>query len=67
MIKHKENCLGINGKESVKLENEIIEFKNYFKQMPVPFKLYADFECNLRNVECYEGSYTQKISRSRSL
>ena len=37
-----------------------IELKNYFKQIPVPFKIYADFECNLKNVECYEGTYTKK-------
>ena len=51
LIKHKENYLSINGKQSVKLEKGIIEFKNYFKQIPVPFKMYADFECNLRHVE----------------
>ena len=44
LIEHKENCLSINGKQSVKLEKGIIEFKNYFKQMPVPFKIYADFQ-----------------------
>ena len=60
LIKHKENCLSINGKQSVKLEEGIIKFENYFKQIPVPFKIYADFECNLRGVECYEGSYTKK-------
>ena len=60
MIKHKENFLSIIGKQSVKLEKGIIEFENYFKQIPVPFKIYADFECNLRDVECYEGSYTKK-------
>ena len=60
LIKHKENCLSINGKQSVKLEKKITEFENYFKQMPVPFKIYADFECNLRGVESYEGSYTKK-------
>ena len=42
------------------LEKGIIEFENYFKQIPFPFKIYADFECNLRNVECYEDSYTKK-------
>ena len=66
LTKHKKDCLSINGKQSVKLEKGIIEFENYFKQIPVPFKIYADFECNL-SVECYEGSYTKKISRSRSL
>ena len=60
LIKHKENCLSINGKQSVKLEEGIIKFENYFKQIPVPFKIYADSECNLRGVECYEGSYTKK-------
>ena len=59
LIKHKENCLSINGKQSVKLEKGIIEFENYFKQIPVPFKIYADFECNLRGVESYESSYTK--------
>ena len=61
LIKHKENCLSINGKQSVKLEKGIIEFENYFKQIPVPFKIYADFECNLKSVECNEGSYTKNI------
>ena len=60
LIKHKENCLSINGKQSVKLEKGIIKFENYFKQIPVPFKIYADFECNLKSVECNEGSYTKK-------
>ena len=60
LIKHTENCLNINGKQSVILEKRIIEFENYFKQIPVPFKIYADFECNLRGVESYEGSYTKK-------
>ena len=67
LIKHNENFLSINGKQSVKLEKGIIEFKIHFKQITVPFKIHADFECNLRGVECYEGSYTQKISRSSFL
>ena len=60
LIKHKKDCLSINGKQSVNLEKGIIKFENYFKQLPVPFKIYADFERNLRDVEIYEGSYTQK-------
>ena len=61
LTKHKEVCLSINGAQSVRLEKGTIEFKNYFKQIPVPFKIYADFECNLRGVESYEGSYTKNI------
>ena len=57
LIKHKEDCLSINGKQSVKLEEGTIEFENYLKQIPVPFKIYDDFECNLRGVESYEVSY----------
>ena len=60
LIKHKENCLSVNCKQSVKLEKGIIEFKSYFEQIPIPFKIYADFEANLRGIECYEGSYTKK-------
>ena len=41
------------------VEQGIIEFENHFKQIPVPLKIYADFECNLRSVESYEGSYTK--------
>ena len=51
LIKHKEDCLSINGQQSANSEKGIIEFKNYFKQLPVLFKIYADFECNLRDVE----------------
>ena len=39
LIKHKEDCLIINGEQSVKLEEETIEFENYFKQILVPFKI----------------------------
>ena len=51
-------CLRINGAQSVKLEKGTIEVKNYLKQIPVPFKIYADFECSLKSVENYEGSYS---------
>ena len=61
LIKHKENCLSINGKQSVKLEKGIIEFENHFKQIPVPFKIYVNFECNLKDIESCEGSYTKNI------
>ena len=43
LIKHKEDCMSINGKQSVILEKGIIEFENYFKQIPVPFKICGNF------------------------
>ena len=35
----------------MRLKSGSISFKNYFKQLPVPFKIYADFECILRKVK----------------
>ena len=60
LTKHKEDCLSINDNQFVKVEEGTVEFEIYFKQIPVPFKVYADFECNLEGVESYEGSYTNK-------
>ena len=39
LTKHKEFCLSINGAQLVRLEKGTIEFKNYSKQIPVPFKI----------------------------
>ena len=60
LTKHKEVCLSINGAQSVRFEKGTIKFKKYFKQILVPFKIYADFECNLKRAESYEGSYSKK-------
>ena len=64
MIKCKENCLIINGKQSVKLKSGLTEFKNHFKQLAVPFKIYADFESVLKGVKSNDkknsASYTEK-------
>ena len=63
LIEHKENCLIINGKQSVKLKSGSNSFKNYFKQLPVPFKIYVNFECILKGAKSSDknnGSYTEK-------
>ena len=65
LSEHQEDLLVINGKQSVKLESRFVSFKNYTKQIPVPFKIYADFECILDKVdgdiECSSNSsYTRK-------
>ena len=63
-MKHKKICLEINGEQSVKLESGTIEFKNYFKQIAVPFKSYADFESLLKGFQINDRekntSYTEK-------
>ena len=48
---HKKDCLSINGRQRVKLEKGFIEFNNFNKMIPSPFKIYADFECLLRKVD----------------
>ena len=67
LIKHKEDCLSINGQQWINVEKGTIEFKNYFKQLPVPFKIDTDFECSLKSIESDEGSYSKKKTRSHSL
>ena len=66
LIEHRTDCLVINGKQGVKLKSGTIKFKNYFKQLPVPFMIYADFECIFKKVESdiigrdLNSSYTRK-------
>ena len=64
LLEYGRNYLLINGGQNVKLEKGFIEFKNYNKQIPAPFKIYADFECLLKNVDCGVDndcfSYTKK-------
>ena len=61
---HKKDCLLINGGQNVKLEKGVIRFKKFNRQIPVPFKIYADFECILKGCDvgfdndCF--SYTKK-------
>ena len=64
LLEHRKDCLLINGGQNVKLEQKVIEFKNFNKMIPAPFKIYADFECLLKSVDsginndCF--SYTSK-------
>ena len=38
LTEYKNVCLSIIGAQSVRLEKGTIKFKNYFKQIPVPFR-----------------------------
>ena len=66
---HKKYCLLINGGQNVKSEKGFIEFKNFNRQIPVPFKIYAYFECLLKSVvvSIMIVFLTLKISRPRFL
>ena len=54
----------INDKQNIKLAKALISFKNYSRHIPVPFKIYADFECTLKIVDKditnNDISYTKK-------
>ena len=56
---HRERCLLINETQAVKYETGIIKFKNYNKQIPIAFKIYADTECLLKRINIEEGRYTK--------
>ena len=49
--KHNKDCLLINGKQRIKLEIGLTKFNNFNKMIACPFKIYADFECLLKNVD----------------
>ena len=51
LIEHKKDCLSINRKQNVRLKSGKISFKNFHKQISVPFKKYADFESILKKVK----------------
>ena len=47
---HRERCLLIIGTQVVKYEAGVIKYKNYEKQIPIPFKIYGDTECLLKTI-----------------
>ena len=68
---HKKVCLEINGKQSVKLRSGPIKFKNYLKQLAVPFTTYSNFESIVIELESNDNdsnvSYTKKLSETHSM
>ena len=56
---HKERCLLINDTQAVRYETRIIKFKNYEKQVPIPFQSYADTECFLKRINIDECKHTK--------
>ena len=56
---HRERCLLINDTQAVKYETGTIKFKNFDKQIPIPFKIYADSECLLKRININKGGYTK--------
>ena len=65
---HKDNCIQVNGTQAVEMpdkDNNILQFNNFHKQVPMPFVIYADFEaitekissCQPNNDKSYTEAY----------
>ena len=78
LAKHKVNCTAINGVQAIKMPEKYTDkngveripsvyFKNHHKSLPVPFSIYADFECNTEKISgCQPSnskSYTHKYQK----
>ena len=54
LANHANNCLIINGMQAINMPKpgkNILNFKNFYKQLPVPFVIYADFEAITKKVQ----------------
>ena len=66
---HVKNCISINGKQAIKMpeKGQHVNFRNYHKQIPAPFVIYADFEAITKKVHgCLpnnEKSYTEAYQK----
>ena len=69
LTEHKNNCILINGKQAINMpkKGDKVFFKNYHKQLPVPFVIYADFEALTEKIQgCQpnnEKSYTEAYQK----
>ena len=69
--KHKNNCIIIYGKQSIKIPNkgETLEFTNFQKQALIPFIIYADFEAIVEKIQgaeqSEEKSYTDAYQKHK--
>ena len=78
LAKHRVNCIAINGVQAIKMPEKYkdkngvwrppsVYFKNNHKSLPVPFCIYADFECNTEKISgCQPSnskSYTHKYQK----
>ena len=67
LVEHKQTYLKINSKQNVKLGSGSIKFKNYFKELAVPFQIYVDFESVLKGVRGNDKNnntpYTKKYQK----
>ena len=78
LAKHRVYCIAINGVQAIKMPEKYTDkngverkpcvyFKNHHKTLPVPFGIYADFECTTEKISgCQPSdrkSYTQQYQK----
>ena len=78
LAKHRVNCIAINGVQTIKMPEKFkdkngvwrspcVYFKNHHKSLPVPFCIYADFECITEKISSCQPSdrksYTEKYQK----
>ena len=56
---YRKQYLLINETQAVKYETGTIKFRNFNKEIPIPFKIYADSECFLKRINIRKGGYTK--------
>ena len=65
LIEHDKDCLIVNGRQRIRLEKIFIEFNDFNKMIPSPFKIYADFEYLLKEV--YPGIHNDCFSYKKNI
>ena len=69
LINHKDECYGINDRATkiqMPAPGEKIKFKNYHKQMQVPFVIYADFESIIKTYQAAAGDKSEIKSKHQA-
>ena len=68
LANHGNNCLTINGMQAINMPKpgkNILNFKNFYKQLPVPFVIYADFEAITKKVQGCELSEEMENEKNK--
>ena len=68
LANHANNCLTINGAQAINIPKQgenILKFNNFYKQLPVSFVIYANFEAITKKVEGCEQSEEMKKDKDR--
>ena len=66
---HTPNCIIVNGKQAIRMSKigSSVQFKNFYKQLPALFVIYADFEALTQKIDSCQlddnKAYTEKYQK----